>query len=351
MTTFTKRVNSQNDDGDKSSFGWFPTASTISTGEGSISGDLTTAVRFTNITINQGTTISSAKITFQASSTDTKNVLTKVYGIDEDDTATMSSDPTVRTKTTANTDWDLNGITTGNNYDATGLTAIVQEIINRGGWTQGNSIGFLIVNDGSGGGNIHSFDSYDGDSANAPLLTIEYSGSSPSASVSPSSSISPSSSSSLSSSLSSSRSPSPSPGVGNFFGLKIAKPGFNVLETQEPGELVFDSTKGTLKYFDKQTLQMTFNAGSGDITGKATYTHNLGYYPFVEVFVSVYIGSPTGVYEYCPFAGAGTTIIYGATYKITTTDITVYGDIGGASGSVWVFDFLIFIYKNDLKLN
>ena len=68
------------------------------------------------------------------------------------------------------------------------------------------------------------------------------------------------------------------------------------------------------------------------------------------MFVSVYIGSPTGIYEYCPFAGSGATVLYKANVKIDKTKITCYGQIVGMSTSLWHFDFLIFAYKNDINL-
>ena len=346
MATFTKRVNHSYDDGTKV-LTWAapPTGSNLFVGSYWY-GDCLTAVRFTNVTIQQGATITSAKLTFVAYATDTSDVKAKVYGIDEDNTATFHPNaPGGRARTSASRDWDLNGITLNSSYDATNLTAIVQEIVDRGGWSTGNAMGFLIDDDGSASpSTYHEFYEYDGDSAKAAFLTIEY------VSSSPSSSISPSSSESISISASPSLSISPSPSPGAFYGMKIAKTGYDVLKTQDPSELKFDSTKGTLKYFDKQTLAVQFDANN-DVTGKNTYTHDLGYYPFVEVFTRVYIGSPSGAWEYCPFAGAGATILYKANYKLTTTDITVYGEIDGISTSVWNFEFLIFMYKNDLKLS
>ena len=234
-------------------------------------------------------------------------------------------------------------------YDTADITTVVQEIINRGGWSSGNDMGFLILNDGSGNGVSHLWRAYDGDSATAALLTIVYVGSSPSASQSPSSSQSPSPS--LSPSVSPSSTPSPSPSQSDpFFGLRIAKEGKNVFTDQEPFDLKFSSDYGTLKYFSKQNTIAQLDASDDEIATTATINHNLGYYPFVEVFVRVYIGAPAGNYEYCPFAGAGAAVLYSATYKITTSDIVLYGGIDGVSASVWNFDFLVFIYKNNLNL-
>lgn len=171
-------------------------------------------------------------------------------------------------------------------------------------------------------------------------------------SLSPSSTASPSASASLSPSTtpSTSASPSAAPVFGTY--LRVAKSGINALTNSDPEKMKFDSAYGTLKYYTKQTKQVTFTAGAPNnyVSGSATYTHSLGYYPFTEVFVRVYIGSPSGNYEYCPFFGSGASVAYSANYKITTSDIVVYGSVDGVSSSTWVFDFLIFVYKNDLSL-
>ncbi|SRR6266496_1710405 len=130
----------------------------------------------------------------------------------------------------------------------------------------------------------------------------------------------------------------------------VAKSGFNVLTETNPKNLKFSSDYGTLKYFTKTTKNISFDANAGDISCHGTYTHNLGYYPFVDVLCRVYIGAPAGNYEYCPFAGAGAVVFYSANYIITPTTIEFYGQINGVSTSIWNFDFLAFVYKNNLNL-
>jgi hypothetical protein len=134
--------------------------------------------------------------------------------------------------------------------------------------------------------------------------------------------------------------------------MRIAqtKIGESVLIATDPSDYIYSSEWGTLKYFAKVNQNISFDASTGAIAASGVYTHSLGYYPYVEVFVRVYIGSPSGNYQYCPFAGAGATILYSATYKITETTIQLYGEINGFSSSVWEFDFLIFLYKNDIGL-
>lgn len=142
----------------------------------------------------------------------------------------------------------------------------------------------------------------------------------------------------------------PTSGVVPFSGIKIAKAGVNALATNDPQFLKYSSDFGTLKYYARAETKVTINAGNGDVAGKAEIIHNLGYYPFVEVFVSVYIGSPTGIYEYVPFAGSGATVQYDATYSITPTKIILYSQINGVSSSLWNFDFVVFVFKNNLGL-
>lgn len=355
MATFTKRIDS----GIRNLWDWNNGSWNVSTTlerMGNLSGTISgVSLRFTNVTIGAGSTITSAKITFRATNTKSNtNLVLIIHGVDEDNTGEFTTSPIddarTRNHTTANVAWSgAISWTSGSNYDTPDLTSIIQEIIDRGGWASGNTIAISIQDNGSGTNQYVNNRAYEFDTANAALLTITYTGSSPSASISPSSSISPS----PSVSVSLSNSPSPSPSVATTVGImKIAKSGKNVLTSTNPNDFIFDSDYGTLKYYTKQTKQVTFTAGAPDlfISGSATYTHNLGYYPFTEVFVRVYIGAPTGNYEYCPFFGSGASVAYSANYKITTSDIIVYGSVDGVSSSTWVFDFLIFVYKNNLNL-
>lgn len=362
MATFTKQTIANADDVQESYGGgnWAYSDSLSYLGKSDSYWTREGGFRFTSVTIPQGSTITSAKLSFKAGNTFNRTIALKIKGIDVDNCGAFSSGdrPRNRTHTTAQIDWDGTiNVSLDDWIDSASITSVVQEIVNRGGWSSGNAIGFYIADDGSANSNYIESQEYEDGSANAPKLTIVYSGSSPSsspslspsASASPSASQSPSASISPSASPSASISPSPSPAV-PFYGLKIAKPGYNVLTETEPNNLVYSSDYGTLKYFTKTSVNVQIDANNDDIANKGTCSHNLGYYPFVEVYVRVYIGSPSGDYEYVPFAGSGATVLYSANYTISTTEISLYAVIDGVSSSVWNFDFLIFIYKNDLKL-
>lgn len=132
----------------------------------------------------------------------------------------------------------------------------------------------------------------------------------------------------------------------------VSKDGFNAVTDTDPRHHKFNSDYGTLKYFDKITATLTAGDGTlgGDFAGTVSHNHNLGYYPFVEVFVEVYITTPTGDKEYCPLFGSGAFVAYSASYTITPTQLIFYGEFNGLSSSIWTFDFLAFIFKNNLNL-
>ena len=49
------------------------------------------------------------------------------------------------------------------------LAAIVQEIVDRGGWASGHSMVFVVVGSGE-----RTAESYDGEAEGAPLLTVTF---------------------------------------------------------------------------------------------------------------------------------------------------------------------------------
>lgn len=96
-------------------------------------------LRFITIAIPQGDSISSALITVRVTSV-TGSPQVRVYGNDVDDAPVWSSSNLIKniTKTTA-----LATITpTGTGYYSFGVTGIVQEIVDRAGWSSSNDMAF-----------------------------------------------------------------------------------------------------------------------------------------------------------------------------------------------------------------
>jgi uncharacterized protein DUF6701 len=115
-------------------------------------------MRFQNIAIDQGETgITDAYIQYTVDETDSGTTNVVIYGEDEDDTLTFGStsgDITGRTPTTASVLWS--GIVAWNTAGAAGtdqrtpnISSIISEIVQRPGWTNGNSI-VIFIEPGTG---------------------------------------------------------------------------------------------------------------------------------------------------------------------------------------------------------
>lgn len=135
----------------------------------------TVAMRFTSVAIPQGAAVASAYVQFEVDETGSSSASLTVRGEDVDDAAAFSStanDITSRTVTTAEVAWSPSAWTVvgeaGNDQRTPDLASIIQEIIDRPGWTSGNTLVIIITGSGT-----RTAEAYDGDPAGAPLLHVE----------------------------------------------------------------------------------------------------------------------------------------------------------------------------------
>ncbi len=176
QTTITTQVSTGNDDAEEEvSNGNIDLGSSdleiISEG----GTDQLVGIRFQGLGIPQGTIILSASIQFTTDETDSGSTSVTIRGEDTDSASIFSntnSDISNRTLTTASVAWNSipNWNTvgqSGTNQQTPDLTSIVQEIVNRGGWSSGNSM--VLVISGSG---ERTAESYNGSAGQAPVLTI-----------------------------------------------------------------------------------------------------------------------------------------------------------------------------------
>ncbi|MBN2545560.1 MAG: CehA/McbA family metallohydrolase [Spirochaetes bacterium] len=140
------------------------------------SGNQKVGMRFTDITIPKQAVIKSAYIQFKTDETasGTTSLVIKAHSIDNSTTFTSTtSDITNRTLTTAGVSWSPAVWSTvglaGESQRTPDIKNVIQEIINRDGWASGNSISIIITGAGE-----RVAEAYEGDSAGAPLLHIEY---------------------------------------------------------------------------------------------------------------------------------------------------------------------------------
>lgn len=128
-------------------------------------------VRFPDVEVPQGATITSAFIRFffKGDTTDCTpdgTIFTKLYGVDEDDHTAPTNFSTWNTDhgihTSAAVDWDFpceDETTTPISANTPDISAIIQEIVDRGGWASGNAIGIHIDDDGTTAGRNQSLGS------------------------------------------------------------------------------------------------------------------------------------------------------------------------------------------------
>ena len=136
----------------------------------------TVGLRFTGIDIPQGAIITSAYIQFQANEAKTGATSLLIKGEDTDDASAFTSvkfNVSSRATTDASAAWAPDPWTTAGAHGLAqrtpDLAAIVQEIVNRSGWSALNDMAFLLTGTGT-----RTADSYEYNPASAPLLHIEY---------------------------------------------------------------------------------------------------------------------------------------------------------------------------------
>jgi hypothetical protein len=126
--------------------------------------------RFDNIDVPQGARIIDAFLRVTSATTSTKVATIHIEAEDTDDAAVFSSTPydiTDRTKTTASLDYlEEHKFFNGREIRIDGLKPLVQEIVNRPGWVDGNAMAFFLS------GFETEFYTFNG--SYAPELTISY---------------------------------------------------------------------------------------------------------------------------------------------------------------------------------
>ena len=139
-------------------------------------GDQTVGLRYTNITIPQGAIITSAHIQFEADERGSELTGLFISGQASDNAETflqLANNITSRPRTLSSISWNPDPWKVVNEVGAAQRTpdiaAILQEIVNRPGWSSGNDAAFFV--DGAG---RRTAISHDKDPSGAPLLHVEY---------------------------------------------------------------------------------------------------------------------------------------------------------------------------------
>ena len=140
------------------------------------SNDQLVGMRFTNVTVPNGATISSAYTQFQVDETNSGATNINIQGQAIDDAPTFTSgnsNISSRSRTSASVAWAPVAWTTvgeaGPDQRTPDIKAVMQEIVNRPGWASGNDMVIIITGSGE-----RTAEAYNGSSSGAALLHIEY---------------------------------------------------------------------------------------------------------------------------------------------------------------------------------
>ncbi len=131
---------------------------------------------FRNVTIPQGATITEAYISlYLRAEGDGQPVVSRIFGFDEDSVSDFGESlPAAKAQTSAYTDWTIDG-PEGQWDQSPNISSIVQEIVNRSGWSDGNAMGFVIAENGTSGDYEVKPGNYADNASLATQITIVYS--------------------------------------------------------------------------------------------------------------------------------------------------------------------------------
>jgi hypothetical protein len=142
---------------------------------------MTVGIRFPNISIPPGATITSATLALVSQYENPSTVSLRVFAENTDSSLPFSSsnDPADRPLTTAFTNWvpaaGSNWVGSGVYNSTPDIGPLIQAVVNRAGWTAGNAITLIIKDNGSTNYQGHSAASVDSGPTTAPKLTVTYS--------------------------------------------------------------------------------------------------------------------------------------------------------------------------------
>ncbi len=137
-------------------------------------GAQTVGLRFQNLYVPQGATINAAYLVFtvdETNSVDATDVVIRAQAADDAPAfSSTAHDLTDRALTVASVPWSIpawNAV--GATQQSPDLSAVLQEIVDRGGWSPYNSVAFVI-----GGTGHRTAESYEGAPSSGALLHVEY---------------------------------------------------------------------------------------------------------------------------------------------------------------------------------
>lgn len=132
---------------------------------------------FSSIAIPKNAVISTAYITFVAATTDSSTVCkVRIYAeaADNPTAPTTYGDLAGRSYSTAYASWTLAAQTAGTSYQSASLVSVIQEQVNRAGWSSGNNIHLILPDDSSDNNAQRDEATFEHASYTEPRLYVEW---------------------------------------------------------------------------------------------------------------------------------------------------------------------------------
>ncbi len=167
---WSQRVDSSEDDAEESSSG----SVTNSSSDLDIESSQEMGIRIENVPISQGATILEAYLELTSYDDDGGSMFFDIYGHDIDNSNAFinsSSNISNRTKTTSNVRWTPVDWVDNAVYRSPDITDVIQEIVDRSGWSAGNALS-LILESSSSSTDRDAY-TYDGSTSKAPKLVVK----------------------------------------------------------------------------------------------------------------------------------------------------------------------------------
>lgn len=132
-------------------------------------------LRFLNVAVPNGARIDAASLRVSSSDPKTDWIATlRAEAADDPPTFTQIDGPHARTMTPAGAPWS-GGTVDGDWSQSPEIRSMIQEVVDRGGWSAGNALVLLLDSDSLPMGITQGFRSYDYGLEYAPQLAITYS--------------------------------------------------------------------------------------------------------------------------------------------------------------------------------
>lgn len=177
VTSITAQVSAGTDDAEEDLNGtMYLNSSDLELGHEPYTGQRYMGMRFPDVQVPEGATITSARLELKAASSDKGKVTFYLYTQASDDAAAFTETSTnisTRPLSRARQSWSPVGWVRGNTYGVSGLQNELQEVIDRPGWRRGNALALIIEPRTTPRRNAVSFE---GRADYAPRLLITYEG-------------------------------------------------------------------------------------------------------------------------------------------------------------------------------